>query len=137
MKQAAGIAWVGASVVLSACAQLLMKAGMLELHGLGGGFARFADPGPELLPVVGWVLGGLACYAFSMLSWLAALTRFELSMAYPLLSLSYVLVYLGAVWWPRLGETVSLAKTAGIVLIVLGVVLVTRTADSGKSVESR
>ena len=133
MKQNAAMLWVVASVVLSACAQLLMKAGMLDLHGLG---ADFANPGPELLPAVAWVLGGLGCYALSMMFWLAALTRYELSMAYPLLSLSYVLVYLGAVWWPRLGETVSFAKTAGIVLIVLGVVLVTRPAGSGKQGES-
>ena len=136
MKQNAAMLWVVASVVLSACAQLLMKAGMLDLHGLGADFAYIADPGPELLPAVVWVLGGLGCYALSMMFWLAALTRYELSMAYPLLSLSYVLVYLGAVWWPRLGETVSFAKTVGIVLIVLGVVLVTRTAGLGKQVES-
>ena len=134
MKQNAAMLWVVASVVLSACAQLFMKAGMLDLHGLG---ADFAGPGLELLPAVAWVLGGLGCYALSMMFWLAALTRYELSMAYPLLSLSYVLVYLGAVWWPRLGETVSYAKTAGIVLIVLGVVLVTRPAGSEKQVESR
>jgi undecaprenyl phosphate-alpha-L-ara4N flippase subunit ArnF len=134
MKQNAAMLWVVASVVLSACAQLFMKVGMLDLHGLGAGFA---GPWPELLPAVAWVLGGLGCYALSMMFWLAALTRYELSMAYPLLSLSYVLVYLGAVWWPRLGETVSFAKTAGIVLIVLGVVLVTRTAGSGKQAVSR
>jgi drug/metabolite transporter (DMT)-like permease len=36
----------------------------------------------------------------------------------------YILVYLGAVLWPRIGEAFTLEKTAGIVLIMLGVALV-------------
>ncbi len=134
MNRKSAVFWVAASVVLSACAQLFMKAGMLELNGNGMG--AFVALGAEILPVLSWVALGLGCYGLSMMFWLAALTRFELSMAYPLLSLSYVLVYLGAVWWPRLGETVSIAKTAGIVLIVLGVVLVTLPTGSGKQPES-
>ncbi len=121
-----GTAFIGVSVVLSAAAQLLMRAGMLDvqLAGLAGGewdMNHFR----AWLPALGWVVAGLVCYGLSMLSWMGALARHELSLAYPVLSLSYVLVYAGAVAWPRLGESVSFYKTLGIAVIVLGVVLVT------------
>lgn len=122
------ILFIGLSVVLSAGAQLLMKAGMLELSTLVS-MARPVSASPtiqELLPVTGWVLAGLALYALSMLSWLLALMKYELSLAYPLLSLSYALVYVAAIFWPRLHEAATLNKTAGILLILAGVFLVTR-----------
>ena len=117
------------SIILSAGAQLLMKAGMLELDGIDMSHMRgdTAAIMMHLYPVVAWVLGGLVLYATSMLSWLAVLTKCELSYAYPLLSLSYVLVYIAAVLWPHLHETVSVLKTTGILLVLAGVFLVTRT----------
>ena len=124
-----GIPLIGCSIVLSAGAQLLMKTGMLELDGVD--IARVLERLPaataDLLPAAAWVLAGLVLYTISMLSWLAALTKYELSLAYPLLSLSYVLVYIGAVLWPRLHESVSVSKTVGILLVLAGVFLVTRT----------
>lgn len=123
-----GILFITASIVLSASAQLLMKAGMLELDGINL-TESLRDAFPLLtlvLPAMTWVVAGLIFYTMSLLFWLAALARYELSLAYPLLSLSYVLVYLGAVIWPRLHETASLSKTIGILLILSGVFLVAR-----------
>jgi len=116
------------SIVLSASAQLLMKAGMLELDEIG--FKQAISDAFPIMPLLlltfAWVAVGLLLYAISLLFWLAALARYELSLAYPLLSLSYVLVYFGAVMWPRLNETVSFSKTLGILLILAGVFMVTR-----------
>ena len=125
-----GILFLAASILLSACAQLLMKAGMLEMQAQDLIALWQADSLQlqALLPTIVWVVSGLACYAISMLFWMAALARYELSLAYPMLGLSYVLVYVAAVYWPRLNESVNSMKSMGILLIVLGVVLVTRTA---------
>lgn len=113
-----GMVLIAASIALSAMAQLFMKAGMLEIHG-------FQSIDISLLwPSFIWISVGLGCYAISMFLWMGALTKYELSFAYPLLSMSYVLVYIGAVSWPRLNEDLSLWKTAGIVFIVIGVFLV-------------
>ena len=116
------------SIVLSASAQLLMKAGMLELDEIG--FKQALSDAFPIMPLLlltfAWVAVGLLLYSISLLFWLAALARYELSLAYPLLSLSYVLVYFGAVMWPRLNETVSFSKTLGILLILAGVFMVTR-----------
>ena len=117
---------LGLSVVLSACAQLFMKISMMQLQlhenvnlDLSLWFIVIEDNA-----VLIWLIVGLACYALSMLSWMFALTKYELSFAYPYLGITYVLVYLGAVYWDQIGEQLTWLRTAGIVLILVGVVFV-------------
>lgn len=125
-----GMFFIFSSVMLSAVAQLFLKTGMLEVatHDLVRQMFSVTAQWMVFLPAVLWLGLGLLCYALSMLFWMAALAKYELSFAYPMLSLSYVLVYVVAVNWPRLGESVSLTKTLGISLIVVGVILVTYSA---------
>ena len=81
--------------------------------------------GSQPLPIL--LLGlGLMTYAMSVIAWIVALKKYQLSRAYPFLSLGYVLVYLIAVLWPGLDETLSWGKTAGIVLILAGVTLIVK-----------
>jgi undecaprenyl phosphate-alpha-L-ara4N flippase subunit ArnF len=129
--------FITCSIVLSAGAQLLMKAGMQELNGVG--MTRFLHYSPEvtavLVPSAIWVLSGLTFYALSMLFWMAALAKYKLSQAYPLLSLSYVMVYLGAIAWPRLHDTVSPKRMFGILFIIAGVLLVTRPNNEARNAQ--
>ncbi|WP_343550334.1 4-amino-4-deoxy-L-arabinose-phosphoundecaprenol flippase subunit ArnF [Pantoea sp.] len=67
---------------------------------------------------------GLGAYALSMLCWMLALRHMPLNRLYPLLSLSYVLVWLAAISLPELGETFRWSSFAGVVLIVIGLLLV-------------
>jgi len=63
------------------------------------------------------------------------LTKYELSFAYPFLGITYVLVYLGAIYWDKIGEQLSWQRTAGIVLILLGVAFVNyKKSDKNGSV---
>jgi undecaprenyl phosphate-alpha-L-ara4N flippase subunit ArnF len=123
-----------ASVVLSAAAQLLMKGGMLALErvpvvpGHDSAYAATA-----LAPVVIWVAAGLACYGTSMLCWLMALSKYDLSVAYPLLSLSYALVYIVSVHWPYFAENPSASRTLGTIVIMIGVSLVAGTTALGNA----
>jgi undecaprenyl phosphate-alpha-L-ara4N flippase subunit ArnF len=128
-----GAALLAASIVLSAAGQLGMKAGMQSLHALHSlgvivDFHLAPDFGlgslAPLRPAIAWTLGGLAAYGFSLLAWLAVLVRYPLSYAYPLLGISYVLVYLGATHWDRLMEPMTPMRTAGTLLILAGVALV-------------
>ena len=114
------------SVVLSACAQLFMKVSMiqLQLHDEVDFISSFFFIIFENNAVLIWLIAGLACYAISMLSWMFALTKYELSFAYPFLGITYVLVYLGAVYWDQIGEQLTWLRTVGIVLILTGVVFV-------------
>ena len=115
-----------ASLLLTTAAQLMFRFGMQSsgLHGLfseaGAGALLAWLSSPDALVV----LGGIACYAISLLCWVVAISRFELSVAYPLLSVSYIFVYGIAVYWPGFAEQASVSKLLGIALIMLGVTLV-------------
>lgn len=119
-----GIAYLllSCSVLFSAIAQLLLKAAV-KLFTLSEVWFSNAE-------ALGWLVAGLSCYAISMLSWLVLLARWPLSLAYPMISLSYVLVYLGATHWPFLGETATASRSAGIIFVIIGVILVNFKAKS-------
>jgi len=72
----------------------------------------------------------------AMLIWIYVLKHFELSMAYPLLSIGYILVYLGAVAWPKIGEAFLWEKTTGILLIMLGVILIASPKETSTKNDS-
>jgi uncharacterized membrane protein len=58
------------------------------------------------------------------LTWMLALKEFELSKAYPYMSLSFVIVVVLSFFFLR--ETVSMHKAIGCVLIVAGIVIISR-----------
>ena len=66
-----------------------------------------------------WVLSCIAAGALAMLSWMAALTRFQLSYAYPFVSVSFALMLLLSA--ALFGESITPFKAAGVALIILGV----------------
>lgn len=73
------------------------------------------------------ILSSFVAAFFASLAWMAAMTKFELSYAYPFTSLNFVAVLLLSVW--LLGESMTLSKALGIGLIVLGTVIASaRTA---------
>lgn len=118
-----GLAFALASVLLVSVAQLALKFGVGHIAADALQDWRLL-PGALLTPMVLLPLaGGMACYGASVFCWLAALARLPLSQAYPLLSLSYPLVYLGAVLLPFFNETVNTQRLAGIGLIMLGLAL--------------
>jgi multidrug transporter EmrE-like cation transporter len=112
-------------VVLNATAQLLLKAGTNSLgvitvtrENWTGQFTRMAVE-PHLLL-------GMACYGISLIVWILGLSRVPVSVAYPLLSIGYVINAVAAHY--LLGESVSAARWAGIGFIIVGVWLVGRSA---------
>jgi undecaprenyl phosphate-alpha-L-ara4N flippase subunit ArnF len=126
-----GIAALSASIVLSALGQLGMKAGMqnLRVARAGGELAWSLAASAPLRAALLWTAAGLAAYGLSLLAWLAVLVRYRLSYAYPLLALSYVLVYIGATSWPELAEPATPQRTIGTLLILAGVALVSLTGE--------
>lgn len=119
---------MGASILLSTLAQVCMKASMVLI-------AQSMHQGNDLLTslfdltVLAWLIVGLGSYALSMAFWLFAIARLELSVAYPMLSVSYVLVYVVAANWSLLNENVSWVRTLGILLVILGVILIVRSEN--------
>ena len=118
-------AFILCGVLLNACAQLLLKAGT---NAMGGAIHLTAG---NLLPTmlkVGTqlpILGGLACYGISVFVWIVGLSRADVTVAYPMLSIGYVVSAVGA--WLFLGEMISPQRLLAIAIIMVGVVLLARS----------
>ena len=127
--RSADFAWILSGVLLNAVAQLLLKAGASS-----AGPISLAAGSPLLWrTAVGLaqhpaILGGLVCYAVSVIVWIVALSRVEVSIAYPMLSIGYVVNALLA-WW-LFGEDLNAQRWLGIGVIVVGVVLVARSGSN-------
>jgi drug/metabolite transporter (DMT)-like permease len=112
-------------VLLNAAAQLFLKAGT---NALGGAIHLTADNwfATGLKVATQWpILAGLACYGISLVVWIIGLSRTDVTMAYPMLSLGYVVGAIGA--WMFLGEVISPQRMLAIGVIMIGVVLLART----------
>ena len=119
------LALVLSGVLLNAVAQLLLKAGAGSIAGLdlrAGNAAAIAGRLLLNLPII----AGLGCYVLSVVFWILALSRVEVSVAYPMLSLGYVVNALAA-WW-LFDENLSGTRIAGIGVILVGVWLVARSS---------
>jgi len=64
--------------------------------------------------------GFLSAFIASMF-WMAAMTKFEITQAYPFMSLAPAIVFILGVW--LLNETFTWGKVVGLVLIMIGVVV--------------
>ena len=125
------------SVILASFAQLSMKWGMSHLPqpdagtfvGMQNFFSYLNDAKMELL----FVSLGIFAYAMSMLLWLLTLGLLPLNKAYPLLSVSYVLVYIATVILPWFNQAFSLAQCGGVILITFGVLLIVSSPSRTKS----
>lgn len=122
---ATSFALILTGVLLNAAAQLLLKAGtnafgvltLTREQWLGTTFAVATNP---------HIVAGLACYVVSVGVWIGALSRVEVSVAYPMLSIGYVVNALAA--WYLFGEALSMQRWLGIGFIVIGVWLLVRSA---------
>lgn len=68
-----------------------------------------------------WIVGGMFLHVSALIIWLWALSRVDISFAYPFLALGYVLVSLMA--WLWLGEQITLHKILGMSIIVVGILV--------------
>jgi multidrug transporter EmrE-like cation transporter len=72
-----------------------------------------------------WVWTAILCTFLAGVAWMLALTRFELTYAFPFTGVSFVLILFAGAF--MFGEHVSLARIAGTLLVVLGLVVVVRS----------
>jgi drug/metabolite transporter (DMT)-like permease len=109
------------SVSLNALAQVVLRKAMLLMLPLSASvsirFARQLLSNPYL-----WA--GLCCYTLSIGLWLAVLSKVQVSLAYPMLSIGYIIAaVLGGVF---LQESLGSYRILGIAVICLGVILISR-----------
>ncbi len=119
--QAGVLHWgsLGVGLVLNATANILLK--VAARNGDGVATARSL----ARLYTDGWLVAGIVSFALALAFYSFALTRIQLSVAYPTMtSLGLVLVFVASALW--FGEAMTAPKLAGAALIVLGVVLLAR-----------
>ena len=121
---AVSLALILTGVLLNASAQLLLKAGTNAVGHFEFSAQNIVPVGMKLA-FEPHIAGGLACYVVSVAAWIVGLSRVEVSIAYPMLSIGYVVNALAA--WYLFGESLTAQKFIGIAFIFAGVFLVARS----------
>src|SRR5215210_266662 len=111
---------------LTVTGELLLKSGMNRHGELNVSFSTLVPTAVKLFTSP-FVVGGFFFVFSGALFWLAVLSRWPLSLAYPLLSISYIIGITASVL--LLKEKVTLVQIAGVFVIILGVFLVSRGAE--------
>jgi len=120
---ALSLALILTGVVLNALAQSLLKLGTNRLGDVDFTLANAFDIALRTLTLWPFLLG-FTFYGISLVVWIAALSRVPVTVAYPMLSIGYIINALVARFW--LGESLSASGWTGIGLICVGVWLVAR-----------
>lgn len=113
-----------AVVATNALSQMLLKQGMNSV----GRFDFEGGTMYRMLPVVAlnpYVVSGMLVLIFSMGLHLMALSRVDLSFAYPFLSVSYILVLFAGYFW--FGEDINISRITGVAFVCLGTFFVARS----------
>lgn len=109
------------AILLSTTGELLFKVGMNRIGGFefSSGAIRGVLPRIVRSPFI-WL--GFLGFGLGAVFWLAVLSRVPLSLAYPILALSYFVVVIEA--WLFLHEHVTWKRVLGVSVIVVGVIVV-------------
>lgn len=111
-------------VILNSAAQLSLKEGM-------GRIGHFDFTWHNALPIFTqvifsfWIWIGILIYVVSMIVWLMVLSRAEVSVAYPLTSMGYIISAVAAYF--LFSDHLSLVRITGILVILFGVILISRS----------
>jgi len=118
------VAMVLVPVLIGVVGQICLKYGMGQVGKFS--FDSAATIIPQFIRAFSnmWVLTGFAFYFLSSLFWMIVLSKVDLSVAYPLLSMGYVFVLIAS--WVLFKEPVTLIRWAGVFVIMCGVTLISR-----------
>lgn len=117
-------AYIVSTIIFTVYSQLVMRwqvsqAGELPVDFMGKvGFVGqlFLNP---------WIFSSITATLLAGISWMLAMSRFEISYAYPWISLNFVLMLaLGVLLF---GETFSFLKMLGTLLIIAGIIVIARS----------
>lgn len=118
------IVYILISVLGGAIGQILLKRGMSSM----GAQTLAVNQVGSILWRIGtnpFVIAGLTVYLASTVFWLLALSRVDLSYAYPFASLSYIVMLIAS--WRLFDENISLMRLLGCVVVLTGVMLISRS----------
>lgn len=112
-------------VLINAGAQLLIKAGTTALGTLVSPSGPFAT----VIRIVfqPYIFAGLVSYVVSVAIWIVVLSKVPVSVAYPMLSIGYVVNAIAGYY--LFGESLNWSKLIGIGIIIIGVYMIARPAN--------
>jgi multidrug transporter EmrE-like cation transporter len=105
------------SVFLSSVGQIVLKYGAVKTESANHSLLISLINPTNII--------GLALYGLSAVVWMLVLKRVELSYAYPMVSLGYVLVFIASYY--LFGESLNFNRIIGLVLIMAGIFFVSRS----------
>lgn len=118
-----GYIYIAITVLLTTYGQLILKWRLNQFTDIPDGYL---DKGlyfvKSLFDI--YIFSSFLSAFIASLTWMATLKEFELSKAYPFMNLSLMLVMLLSYFF--LNETISTTKIIGCVLVILGVIFLTR-----------
>ena len=115
--------YIATTILLTVYSQLIMRWQVLQAGPLPGDLiGKFYFVGHLFLSP--WVLSGVVATLLAGIAWMLAISRFEISYAYPWIGLNFVLtLVLGVLLF---GETLNTTKIVGTVLVVVGIAIVAK-----------
>ena len=118
-----GFAYILGTILCTVYGQLIAKWQVAKAGALP---ASFTERIPFMLHLLlnPWIVSSIAAGFGALLCWLSAMTKFELSYAYPFMSLAFVLVLVLSVL--LFHEALTTAKILGVLLIIAGIIIGSR-----------
>ncbi len=124
---AISIALLIVSVCFAIAGQLTLKTAMDQIGRIGS--AQVTAAGSTIVKAIKtprlWI--GLSLFGISALFWLVVLSRVPLSLAYPMVGISYILIVAFARLF--LGESVPPLRWVGVAIVAAGIAIVGSTFD--------
>jgi len=111
------------STVFTVAGQLFLRKGMLDVGEVSFSLQSLWKTLGETASN-GYVIMGFILFALGAIFWLVILSKVEVSYAYPIGSLGYILLLFAS--WLFLGETIPLSRWIGVFVICLGIFFITR-----------
>jgi drug/metabolite transporter (DMT)-like permease len=101
------------SIILGAIAQILMKFGTLKTSSILSMFVNV------------YIISGILLYGLSALFWIYAISKIQLSYAYPMVSLGYVIVFVLSYF--IFNEPINVLRVSGLIAIIIGVLMIAKS----------
>lgn len=120
MSKMSAYAFVLVCIVFTVLGQLLIKWQAMDAGSFPASWSARAGFFFNLM-LNPWIMVGLASAVIAACAWILAMTKLPISVAYPMMSLTYPLVI--GLSWILLGETLSLWRVVGAAFILAGVTL--------------
>lgn len=114
---------VAMTILLTCYGQLVIKWRVSTFKASASGLLSHLPPLVQLL-LQPWIISAFVAAFGASLCWMLAVSRLELSKAYPFMALNFLIVCLIAV--PLFGESFSATKAVGLFTVVVGLVIMSQ-----------